>query len=255
MTIPLPEAAEAVLLDFDGPVCSVFAGHPAPGVADELRALIRAGGAQLTPAIRATGDPLQVLRLAHRQHPGLVPDLDDALTRAEVLAVRTACGTPGAAEFLDACESAGRRVVIVSNNSRSAVEAYLRDRRLLSGVDAVFGRPRHRPELMKPHPIMVEAALDHLQVRPESAVLIGDSITDVQVARHCRVPSIGLANRPQKISSLTRAGADLTIRSMAELDPARRRWSMLSGWADASRRDPNSPTTTDRETGCPPRCR
>ncbi len=28
-----------ILLDFDGPVCSVFAGHPAAQIADDLRAL------------------------------------------------------------------------------------------------------------------------------------------------------------------------------------------------------------------------
>ncbi len=31
----------AVLLDFDGPVCSVFAGYPAPHVAAELAEVLR----------------------------------------------------------------------------------------------------------------------------------------------------------------------------------------------------------------------
>lgn len=217
VTIPLLEAAEAVLLDFDGPVCSVFAGHPASEVADRLRGLIAATGVQVVPALATTADPLQVLRLAQAHHPELVPALDDALVRAETLAADSARSTAGAAEFLAECERAGRRVVIVSNNSRRAVETYLHDRRLRDVVEAVVGRPCRRPDLMKPHPAMVEAALEHLQVRPGSAVLIGDSVTDIQVARRCGLPSIGLANRPGKVTSLAQAGADLTIGSMAEL--------------------------------------
>lgn len=33
-----------VLLDFDGPVCSIFSGYPAPDVADELAATAAAAG-------------------------------------------------------------------------------------------------------------------------------------------------------------------------------------------------------------------
>jgi phosphoglycolate phosphatase len=33
----LLSTVEAVLFDFDGPVCSVFAGYPAPKVAQQLR--------------------------------------------------------------------------------------------------------------------------------------------------------------------------------------------------------------------------
>lgn len=217
MTIPLLEDAEAVLLDFDGPVCSMFAGYPAAGVAEQLRELITSSGADPGEAISRTGDPLTVLRLAADQHPSLLATVDDALTRAERVAARTARSTPGALEFLVECDRAGRPVVIVSNNSRQSVEVYLVDRHLMLLVGQIFGRPIHRPDLMKPHPAMIEAALAFLQVRPQRAVLIGDSIGDVQAARACQVPTIGLADRPAMRDALGQSGADVVIDRMSEL--------------------------------------
>jgi phosphoglycolate phosphatase len=35
------DSSTGVLLDFDGPVCSIFANLPAPGVAEDLRRVLR----------------------------------------------------------------------------------------------------------------------------------------------------------------------------------------------------------------------
>ena len=51
-----------LLLDFDGPVCSIFAGYPAPRVAAGLVALLHVEGIAMPPEIRGEGDPLAVLR-------------------------------------------------------------------------------------------------------------------------------------------------------------------------------------------------
>jgi len=211
------ESAQAVLLDFDGPVCSVFAGHPAADVAWQLLGLVAEAGADVPPTTVNARDPLAVLRAVHARFPHLVPLVDDALTRAETIAVRSARPTPGSREFLAGCRHTGRRVVVVSNNSADGVRAYLAAQELEPLVERVVGRPVHRPELMKPHPAMVEAALRHLDVRPERAVLIGDSVTDIQVARRCGVPSIGFANRPGKRADLIRAGADQIVDCMTGL--------------------------------------
>jgi phosphoglycolate phosphatase-like HAD superfamily hydrolase len=217
--LPLMESAEAVLLDFDGPVCSLFAGYPASGVADHLRDLVIASGAEVGAAIRGTTDPLTVLRLTAEQHPALLASVDDALTLAERVAAHTARSTPGALEFLIDCDRARRPVVIVSNNSRDGVEVYLQDRHLWLLVGQIFGRPVRRPDLMKPHPARVDAALAFLQVDPERAVLIGDSVSDLRAAQACRVPFIGYADRPEKRDVLVRAGADVVIDSLSELLP------------------------------------
>ena len=47
-----------LLLDFDGPVCSIFAGLPAPTVADQLRKLFIAE--RLSDRVKKTPDPIEV---------------------------------------------------------------------------------------------------------------------------------------------------------------------------------------------------
>jgi HAD superfamily hydrolase (TIGR01662 family) len=210
-------AADAVLLDFDGPVCSVFAGYPAPQVADELRDVVRAAGGVVPSVLAKTSDPHAVLRAAVETWPHLVPMLDDALTDVEVRAIATAAPTAGANEVLRACRAAGQPVVVVSNNAVAAVRAYLELHGLELQVADVVGRASHRPDLMKPHPHPVREALSRVGTAPERAVLVGDAVTDVEVAVRCGVPSIGLANKPHKVEALALAGASVVVRSMTEL--------------------------------------
>jgi hypothetical protein len=63
-----------VLLDFDGPVCSVFAEFPAPEVAQRLRTALLASGAQGSDLDQAEADPLALLRLVAQTRPDLVGD-------------------------------------------------------------------------------------------------------------------------------------------------------------------------------------
>ena len=53
---------DAILLDFDGPLCSVFAGYPAPEIAAELVELLQRQGVPLPPRLTSETDPLEVLR-------------------------------------------------------------------------------------------------------------------------------------------------------------------------------------------------
>lgn len=46
----------AVLLDFDGPVCSVFAGYPASRVAENLRVALTTRGIDVTDGLAAISD-------------------------------------------------------------------------------------------------------------------------------------------------------------------------------------------------------
>ncbi|WFE57321.1 HAD family hydrolase [Micromonospora sp. WMMD712] len=208
--------ARVLLLDFDGPVCAVFARHPASAVADELRRLLAGRGVPLPPGIRHEPDPLAVLRFtATLGRPAVVRLVDEALTRAEVTAARTAAPTPYGREAIVAAHRAGRRVAVVSNNSAACVRAYLDARGLTSYVHPVVGRPEGAPGRMKPDPYPVLAALREWDAEPADCVLVGDSATDVEAAHAAGVAAIGYANKPGKRARL--ATADATIDSMAEL--------------------------------------
>jgi len=213
--------ARCLLIDFDGPICAVFAGHPAATVAQELHDIVRERfDGELPPGIAAlSADPLQIL--------GQVDALgDDALTRAvadacrdaETAAVAAARPTPGAEDLLRAAHHTGRQVAIVSNNASQAVETYLRDHDLTRYIDGVAARSdRMPPRLLKPHPFLIEHGLASVHAQPADAVFIGDSVTDVGAGQAAGTPTIGYANKPGKHQRLTAAGADAVIDTMQSL--------------------------------------
>jgi HAD superfamily hydrolase (TIGR01549 family) len=211
----LVSGAKIVLLDFDGPVCSVFAGRPAPEVAEHLREMIRQHGYSVPAHITHETDPMVVLEFAGSLDERLVASVDIALRAAELDAVRVASPTPGSAEFIRHTATEHRTVIVVSNNSTEAIEAYLAAHDLSTSVAGIVGRAIARPDLMKPHPWSLTMALKH--GGPAGAVYIGDSVSDVEAGRAAGVTVIGYANKPGKDTTLTHAGADAIVHDMHEL--------------------------------------
>jgi HAD superfamily hydrolase (TIGR01509 family) len=209
-----------VLLDFDGPVCSVFAGYPAPQITGELRALAVDQVGELPAALAGVTSPHEFLSAAAEVSPELARQIEDALQTAEIKAVESATATPGVDEFLAACREAGRQLAIVSNNTGASVRAYL-DRVGLSGlVQHIEARDPADPALMKPSPHLIERAAQALATTPDRCSLIGDQTTDIQASRAIGAASIGYANKPGKAEDLTAAGADVVITQISELTEA-----------------------------------
>lgn len=214
------DAMSAVLLDFDGPVCSVFSGYPAPVVADELRGDLLTLGITATEGIRTSLDPLEVLRWTGEEHPEVIGEIDSALTAAERRAVRSAQPTPDAYRVIASAQRIGHPVAIVSNNSTPAITDYLRKHDIADRVAVVAGRPFGKPWLMKPSPVLVLQAIEHLGVDPKRCVFVGDAVTDIQAGRTAGVRVIGYAKTSQHGAVLATAGPDLVISSMSELADA-----------------------------------
>jgi phosphoglycolate phosphatase len=211
-----------LLVDFDGPICAVFAGFPAPAVADELRAVIAAWLGEVPAHLAGLPNPLRTLRLvADLGDPKLTRAVTDACRDAEVTAIATAAPTPGADDVLRAAHDAGRSVAVVSNNSTNAVERYLHDHDLTRYIDGIAARDDDMdPRLLKPHPLLVETGLTTINADPRSAVLVGDSVSDIDASRAARVATIGYTNKPGKRERLANAGADVIIDTMTELADA-----------------------------------
>ncbi len=209
-----------LLLDFDGPICSVFAGLPAPDVAARLRELLSSNGKPLPDVVAKEDDPIEVLRYAGGLDPDAAAGIEATLREAERAAVETAQPTPQAREVILACHRTRRRVAVISNNSQAAVERYLAAHRLAEHVDVIVGRTEPDPGLLKPHPHLVLRALDALGSDPATCALVGDSISDIQAAQATGTTSIGFANKPGKAERLQGAGADTIVTTMAELHSA-----------------------------------
>lgn len=210
-------SAKTVLLDFDGPVCSIFAGLPAPEVAADLADLLAAHGTSVSVELTVGGDPLDVLRHAGTAGPEVATLADTALREAELRAVDSAEPTPGAADFFVACQATGRAVAIVSNNSEPAVAGYLDRIGARHLVAHIAGRVLGRPDLMKPSPELLHQALRALHAEPAASVLVGDSTTDVDAAQAADVRTIGYANKPGKAARMHAAGVAVVVDSMTDL--------------------------------------
>ena len=213
--------ARVLLLDFDGPVCSVFAGLPAATVAKQLRGLLWRHGVALPDHVMEQDDPHEILRYTGSLgRDELTRAVEDALTAAEVTAAKSARPTPYAREVIVAAHEAGRSLAIVSNNAAEPVSAYLDAHRLSRYVHPVIGRPYADPSRMKPDPAPILAAVDALDADPAECVLIGDSVSDMVGAAAAGVRSIGYANKPGKQQRLTDAGAEVVVDCMAPVATA-----------------------------------
>lgn len=165
----------AVLLDFDGPACSVFAGYPAPQVAAELVGVLYRRGIHVPPDLASEPDPLEVLRRIEASgDQNAIRAVEDALCAAERQAVETAQPTPYGREVIVAARQAGSPVAAVSNNSAGAVSAYLAAHRLAIHVSPVVDRAYADPARMKPSPAPILRAVRAVGEPPNRCVLIGD---------------------------------------------------------------------------------
>ncbi|GAB3916095.1 hypothetical protein GCM10029964_128510 [Kibdelosporangium lantanae] len=106
-------SVDAVLFDFDGPLCDVFANYPAPGVAQHLKNIAKTD--------YATDDPLEVLRRSTGLSPDVAFSIETALVAAELRAVATSRVIQDGFDCIEWCIDNDLRVGIVSNNSPDSV--------------------------------------------------------------------------------------------------------------------------------------
>lgn len=214
-------AAEAVLFDFDGPLCDVFAGLPAPQVAEDLSRLAAEHDPELCAKLAGISDPLEVLRLTYNSDRSLSGRVEEALIAAEIEAVQVAGDpTEGGVEAMAAARRSGRSITVVTNNSPDCVRSFFDLHGLSYLVDAVIGRIPYRPDLMKPDPYAVLRAAEVLDVLPATCVLIGDSLTDIQAAHAAGGAAIGYANKPGKRDAFAEAGAEAITENMRAIAQA-----------------------------------
>lgn len=212
MTVPVddPEVlreifatTDALLLDFDGPVCSVFAGFSAHVVADQLRDILAEGGhTDLPPDVEQAADPFVVLVHAATLGDEEAHYVEAAFRALEADAIQSAKPTAGGHDLIRGWKLTGRPLAIVSNNSVAAIAAYLDLHDLSSTADTVAARANADIRLLKPSPHLVNEAIAAVQAKPGRCTIVGDSPNDIQAAHAAQVRAIGYANSPGKTGSL-----------------------------------------------------
>jgi phosphoglycolate phosphatase len=206
-----------VLLDFDGPICSVFAGYPAVRAVSVILRALEAAGFDVRPEWLHLEDPHRLLIEVATQIPEAVNIVEDALTRAEVHAVDSAPITPGVIDLIDQVTGRGQQWAVVSNNSSESIARFCARKDFARIPCVIVGRPKNEPHLMKPNPYALRRSLELLSLEADDAVFIGDSVSDIQAGRAVGMSTIGYANKPAKRELLAAATADVVMTSMDEL--------------------------------------
>lgn len=132
-------------------------------------------------------------------------------------------------ELVEAIKERGARVVLAS--SAAPAELQLLER-VLDVSDAVHAITSAKDvEGAKPDPDLIHTALDAAGVTADRAVLVGDSVWDVEASARAGVPCVGVLTGGISAAELTDAGAVAVYRSVAEIldeldsSPLRRAWT------------------------------
>ena len=110
----------------------------------------------------------------------------------------------GAQQLLHDLYAAGYLLAVATGKSRRGLDKSLND----SGLTDLFHATRCADETFsKPHPQMLEELLTDLNTGAADALMIGDSVYDVQMARSARVDAIGVAHGVHPRERLLAEGA------------------------------------------------
>ncbi len=187
-------------------------GRPPVNHAD-LRHLVGFGArTMLAEAFRMTGEPMDEDRL---------PDLIDAYIAHYKKHIAVASRPfPGVEATLAALKADGARLAVLTNKPQELTDLLLPALKLEGYFAAIHGAGRL--EVSKPDARVFHAVVDELGGAGKGAVMIGDSITDVNTARAAGVPVIVVdyGYTPEPAHTL---GADAVTGDFTEIPALARR--------------------------------
>lgn len=122
---------------------------------------------------------------------------------------------PGAVALLEELRARGVAVAVVTSKARVRYSADADRGRLAHLVSAVACA--EDVARGKPDPQAVHHVLEVLGVRPEQAVMVGDTVVDIATGRAAGVRSIGVTWGSTPAEPLLAAGADAVVATMEQL--------------------------------------
>jgi HAD superfamily hydrolase (TIGR01509 family) len=122
---------------------------------------------------------------------------------------------PGVIDTLKALRLAGLKMALCTLNSQKSTNYILTRFKLTEYFDTTV--PRDNVISVKPHPEHLKTALDALGISAAETMAIGDSVSDIKVAKELNVLAIGLTTGISTQDQLAREGANYVITSITDL--------------------------------------
>lgn len=184
-------------------------GFPAP-TREAVRAIVGLSVAEAIAVLSegAPEHPLEAIGEAFRQN----------YKRGRLVSPDGSAPYPGAIEALDALAARGDLLLgLATGNSRRGVEHFVSRH----GLERHFVTRQTADDApSKPHPAMILQAAAEAGVRPEEAVMIGDTTFDMLMARSAGARAIGVDWGYHAPDRLLAAGAERVVSSFGELPDA-----------------------------------
>jgi phosphoglycolate phosphatase len=133
----------------------------------------------------------------------------------ELKAAKTTTMFAGVPQALQALKNLKLKVALCTISGRVATSYLLVHYNLRRFFDAVI--TREDVNSVKPHPAHLKAALDALGVGSHEALLVGDSVKDMECARQLNVLAVGVATGISSIEELSNSGANYLASSANEI--------------------------------------
>lgn len=133
----------------------------------------------------------------------------------ELEAAKTTNLVSGAAEVLKTLKERSLKIGLCTINSEKTASYILKKFKIENFFDAVT--PRDQVKNVKPDTEHLDATLKALEVKPEEALMVGDSTIDVECARKLNTIAAGLPTGVSKTQELIEAGAHYLITSIMDL--------------------------------------
>jgi len=130
----------------------------------------------------------------------------------EMEAARSTSLLPGVLDTLKTLKKMRLRLALFTVNGKKSTSYVLRALRIGRFFDKVV--TRDSVSMVKPNPVHLEAALKMLRVKPEEAVVVGDSVWDVKSARELKVVAVGVPTGVSTPEELRRAGTTYLISAV-----------------------------------------
>jgi len=133
----------------------------------------------------------------------------------ELEAARTAKMFAGIPETLKTLRDMKLKIALCTISSEKTTSYILKRFNLEQFFDAVI--TRESVFEVKPHPTHLEAALNAVKVSSQEAVLVGDSVKDIECAIQLNVLAVGVTTGLSSIEELTCSGAHYIASSANEI--------------------------------------
>ena len=212
---------EAVVFDLDGTIVKFNLDYKAAR-AEVIEFLVNQGFPRsifsMNESVFEMLRKTEIYMQNHKVDKDFLKVKEDVLGIMEKYEMESAKSTqlvPGILEALHALKKMKLKLGLFTVNSRKATEHILSTFRLKSFFKTVV--TRDSVSFVKPNPIHLETVLKSLKVRPEDALVVGDSTMDMRSAQELDVFAVGTSTGFATPEQLTQAGANCLISSPLDL--------------------------------------